>query len=30
MDEFMARQSHELRGGKFDGGAIHREPESDD
>jgi HPr kinase/phosphorylase len=30
MDEFMARQNHELRGGKFDGGAIHREPESDD
>jgi hypothetical protein len=26
----MARQSHELRGGKFDGGAIHREPEGDD
>ncbi len=30
MDEFMARQNRELEGGKFDGGAIHGEPESDD
>ena len=30
MDEFMARQERELNGGRFDGGAIHGEPESDD
>jgi hypothetical protein len=30
MDEFMARQKRELDGGKFDGGLIHGEPESDD
>jgi HPr kinase/phosphorylase len=30
MDEFMARQNRELEGGKFDGGPIHAEPDSDD
>jgi HPr kinase/phosphorylase len=30
MDEFMARQNRELQGGKFDGGPIHGEPDSDD
>jgi HPr kinase/phosphorylase len=30
MDEFMARQNRELEGGRFDGGPIHGEPESDD
>ena len=30
MEEFMARQNRELEGGKFDGGAIHGEPEGDD
>jgi HPr kinase/phosphorylase len=30
MDEFMARQNREIEGGKFDGGPIHAEPDSDD